>query len=303
MTLFLRSIYLASALSVFYILLLYRSNPLRRLPTTTITVAFALGMLTVVPLVLVRSVFPSGDAGSAFSAYVNAGLVEEGFKFLVMLLTIWRLRFPDIAEPLDFAIYFGVLGVGFGIYEDFWYIFGGSYGAWTAGDISRFNELYREIVFARAFPGHILFDGLAGCLVGYAYFAEGTRKVAWLAGGFILAVALHGSFNVIAVAGGTIPLLAYVLFLVGGFLLFRQQALSSSPFSAVIRLVNGEGSEWPYRKSPVDYLFTEGFAWPGKARGGMFQIYPVLLSLLILYPLLVATVYVASRVLIRIVGL
>jgi len=210
MSLFLRSVYISSGLSLLYIFLLYRSNPLRRLPGTTVTLSFAVGMCAVVPVVLFRRLFPLEPAASLFSAYVNAGLVEEGIKFLVLAGTIWWLGFPDLAEPIDFVVYLGVLGAGFGIYEDFWYIFSGSYNVWIDGDVGRFREVFSAIVLARSFPGHILFGGIAGCLVGYARFLRTWRaRLPWLVGGFVLAVVLHGTFNVIASAGGTIPLLAY----------------------------------------------------------------------------------------------
>jgi len=299
MSLFLRSIYLSSGLSLLYIFLLYRSNPLRRLPTTTVTLIFILGMAAVIPVVLIRYLLPLGNITTPFSAYVTAGLIEEGIKFLVMACTVWQLGFPDLAEPIDFAIYFGILGVGFGIYEDFWYIFSGSYEVWTAGDIGRFHEVFRVVVLARTFPGHILFNGLAGYLVGHARFLRMWRaRLLWLFLGFLFAVALHGSFNLIASTGGAIPLLTYILLLVGLFLQLRRAALARSPFRALIYMITEGRDKWPYPRPPIDYLFAEGFSWPGKNKGGMFQVYPVVLSLLILYPLLVAVVYLANRFLI-----
>lgn len=299
MSLFLRSIYLSSGLSLLYIFLLYKSNPLRRLPSTTVTLTFVAGMAAVVPVVLIRQLLPLSEGGTAFTAYVTAGLIEEGIKFLVMAGTIWRLGFSDLAEPMDLVIYFGILGVGFGIYEDFWYIFSGSYAEWIAGDIRRFHEVFQAVALARSFPGHILFDGLAGYLIGHARFLEGQRsRLPWLLGGFLLAVSLHGSFNLIATAGGTIPLLTYIVLLVGLFLHLRQAALARSPFKAVIVLIKEGKKEWPYPRPPIDYLFAKGFSWPEGDRGGMFQVFPLALSLLILYPLLVAVVYLVNRLIV-----
>jgi len=299
MNLFLQSVYVSSGLSLLYIFLLYRSNPLRRLPGTTVTLSFVVGMGAVIPVVLLRRVFPLDPAASLFSAYVNAGVVEEGIKFLVLAGTIWWLGFPDIAEPIDVVIYMGVLGAGFGIYEDFWYIFSGAYDVWIAGDVGRFREVFSAIVVARSFPGHVLFGGIAGFLVGHARFLRTWHtRLPWLAGGFILAVALHGTFNQIAYAGGTIPLLCYCVLLVGVFIFLRRMTLARSPFRAVIRwIAEGEG-EWRYPRSPVDYLFAEGFSWPAHSKKGMFQTFPLALSLFILYPFLVVSVYLINRLLV-----
>ena len=296
MSLFLRSIYLASGVSVLYIFFLYRSNPFRRLPGPTVTLAFALGMAAVIPVVLFRQLVPLESAAASFSAYVRAGLIEEGIKFLVMFGTIWRFGFPDLAEPIDLVIYFGVLGAGFGVYEDFWYIFSGSYDAWTAGDIGRFREVFSAIVLARSFPGHILFSSIAGYLVGHARFLREWRaQLSWLLGGFFLAVFLHGTFNLIASVGGTIPLLTYIVLLVGLFFYLRRVTLERSPFRALVQLILEGKGQWPYPRSPLVYLFAEGFFWPGENRGGMYQVFPFVLSLLVLYPFLVVVVYLVTR--------
>ncbi len=303
MNLFIQMIYLAAGLSLLYIFLLYRSNPLRRLPATTVTVVFTLGMAAVIPVVLINRLLPLGDGGILFTAFVRAGLIEEGVKFLVMAVTIWRFRFPDLAEPIDLVIYCGILGVGFGIYEDFWYLFGGTYPVWTGADTGQFQQVLRALIFARAFPGHILINALAGFLIGHARFLARPRdRIPWIIGGFLFAVILHGSFNVIAITGGAIPLLTYITFLIGIFLHLRRRALERSPFRALIELLTEGEGEWSYPRSPIDYLFAEGFSWPGKAKGGMFQLFPLILSLFILYPLLVALIYLAQRAGVWLVG-
>lgn len=296
MTLFVQTIYLAAALSLGYIFLLYRSNPLRRLPGTTVTVAFTAGMLAVLPVSVLHRFLPLEMAPGPLSAFVTAGLIEEGVKFGVMALTIWRLRFPDVAEPLDIAIYFGVLGVGFGVYEDFSYLFGGVYPTWSAGSSATARHALETLLLARSFPGHILFDGLAGFFVGAARFLPGWRgRLPWLIGAFLLAVTLHGCFDLIATAGGTIPLLTYLALLVWGFLALRRWALARSPFRALIRRVRTGDGPWPYPRPALDYLFAEGFSWPGRPKSGMFQVFPLALSLSILYPFLVAAVYAIER--------
>ena len=296
MNLFVQAIYLASGLSLAYIFLLYRSNPLRRLPASRVTISFVVGMLAVIPVIIIKQLVPLPEGSSLFTSFISAGLIEEGVKFTLMAVTIWRFSFPDLAEPLDIAIYFGILGVGFGVYEDFSYLFSGTYSVWEAGNIGQFHRALQAMVVARAFPGHILFDSIAGFLLGYARFLTNRRqRIKWIAGSFILAVALHGSFNMIAIYGGTIPLLTYVSVLIGVFLQLRRRALAASPFHAIIAYVEGTTHDWQYPHQPADYLFAEGFFWPGKPRRGMYELFPLVLSLVILYPLLVAAVYLLER--------
>jgi RsiW-degrading membrane proteinase PrsW (M82 family) len=292
MNIFIQAIYIASGLSLVYIFMLYRSNPLRRLPASSVTISFVIGMLAVIPVVLIKQILPLPDRSSAFAAFISAGLIEEGIKFILMGLTIWRFRFPDLAERLDVAIYFGILGVGFEIYEDFSYLFSGTYSLWKAGDSSQFNNALQTLLAARAFPGHILFNSIAGFLVGCARFSTHRRsRFWWLLGAFTLAVTLHGCFNMIATHGGSIPILTYVVVLVGMFLYLRQHALKSSPFNSLIAYINGKKSNWQHERPPEEYLFAEGFFWPEKPTKGMFEFFPLILSLVILYPLLVAAVY------------
>lgn len=299
MTLFVRSVYIASGLSLGYILLLYRSHPHRRIPTAPAILVFVLGMLAVVPVVVIRRLLPIDLASASLGLLLGAAAIEEGCKFLAMAGSIWRFRFPDLIEPLDVAIYFGILGVGFGIYEDFWYVFSLSYPSWIAGDAGRFAEVFRGVTLARAFPGHILFDALAGFLIGYARFrARGWPRVGWWALAVGVAVFAHAAFNCIGRTGGVIPLLTWVVALLGAFLALRKRSLAASPFPVLIAYIDGARAEWPFRRSAVSYLFAEGFDWPGKRRGGLFQFYPLLLSLLILFPLLVMAVYLLNRVIV-----
>lgn len=298
MGLFVQSVYLSAGLSVLYVLALYCSNPFRRLPSITVMLVFMSGMFAIILVNLINALVPLPESTAAFSRYIRTGLLEEGVKFLLMIATIWKFRFSDVAEPMDIAIYFGILGVGFGVYEDFSYIFHGSYPLWTADEIGRLQEALRSIALARVFPGHILFNGLAGYLIGRARFsARLLLRLAWFCGGFVLAVVLHSLFNVIADVGGEIPLLIYIVFLVGLFLVFRQLAIVRSPFRALILMISENGEQgWDHPWPPIRYLFADGFAWPGKRKRELFQVFPLALSLVILYPLLVMIVYLVNRV-------
>ncbi len=298
MQLFLQSAYLSSVLSVVYIALLYRSHQFRRLPVASILSTFVVGMLCVVPVLLVYRIFPALRGHGLAGAVVIAPLVEEAVKLTAFLLTTRRLGYPHLVDALDYAIFYGTLGVGFAIYEDFWYIFGSSYASWISGDRGRFLEVFRWMAYARSFPGHVLFNAMAGLVLGWGLcHAPPERRGRWMAGGFLTAFSAHALFNLAAQARGTLLLWSLVVLLLGIYLALRRRALKASPFSAIQRMVRGEPVCWAFDVTPVETLFAEGFSWPDRARSRLLSFYPLTFSLLVLFPLLVSCVYFLHRLL------
>jgi RsiW-degrading membrane proteinase PrsW (M82 family) len=287
MALFLRSLYLATALSFGYMLAVYYAHPARRLPLIPLMAAFVTGLLCVVPVIAVRAL-SGGGPGSA--SLLGTAALEEAVKLAAVLLLIARWREPELMEPLDLAVYFGILGVGFGVFEDFWYIFGSTSGSWLQGDIARFRAAFGWAVAARALPGHILFNAVSGLILGYSWSArDRRRRGALLLAAFASATVLHAGFNAAAEWGGTVLLLAYVTALVGLALALRRWAWAGSGFRAVIDAASS--GEPPRSADAVKLLLAEGFGWPGRPRSRRFQLFPIALSLIVLYPLLFATVY------------
>ena len=298
MTLFLQSAYLSSAMSLLYIMLLVRSNPHRRLPLAPVLTTFVAGMMGVVMVVLLVRLIPVLSFEGTVGRAVIAPIVEESAKFLVFALTVRRLRYPNLIEPLDYAVLFGILGLGFGVYEDFWYIFGPSYPSWVAGDHGHFLEVFRWMVYARSFPGHILFNALAGFLLGWGVCqAKGKRRWVWFSGAFAVAIFTHSLFNLAASQRGTILLWSLVVLYLGAFLMLRRRALETSPFTLLRQLIDGTEIAWTADVTPVEILFAEGFAWPGREKRTLLAFYPLTLSLVVLFPVLVSCVYFVHRIL------
>ena len=291
MALLLRSIYTATLLSLAYVAVLYQGHPARRLPLPPIMVAFAAGLLAMVPVVVVRSIAPPA-ASSMVSVAIHAAW-EEGIKFAALCLLIRGWREPELTEPLDVAMYFAVLGVGFGVFEQVWYVLGSGQGGWLQGDPVRFREAFRFAVAARSMPSHMLFGALAGGVIGHARFAS-ARGMRLLLGVAALGVgaASHIGFDAVAQRGGTLALLAYLVALLGALIAWRRWAWDRSAFRAIIDVAE-RGAAWTGDRpaEAVRLLLAEGFGWPGRTGSDLLRVYPMALSVAILYPLLFGVVY------------
>lgn len=296
MQLFLQSAYLSSLLSVIYIALLYRSHPFHRLPMVPVLMTFIVGMISVIPVLLLYRAIPPLRVHGLLGTVLIAPFVEELIKLAAFAVTARRLGYPTLVDSLDYAVLFGVLGVGFAVYEDFWYIFGSSYSSWIAGDPDRFYEVFRWITLARSFPGHILFNAIAGLVIGETVCRRGGWcTVRGTVSALMVAFSMHALFNLVARQQSALLLWSLVILFMGIFLALRRRAVEGSPFLAVQRMITDGREEWRHSLSPVEVLFAEGFAWPGVSQTRYLAFYPLLLSLVVLFPLLLSCVYLLHR--------
>jgi RsiW-degrading membrane proteinase PrsW (M82 family) len=165
-------------------------------------------------------------------AYLVAGAAEEALKFLVLARFLPRLRGLD--EPMDAIVYLGVVALGFTFYENIAYFLRftaeGQRAAALTGDLTLYRQQLGFIFMARAVPGHLLFDTIAGFLLARA-FLRGDL-VRGLAPAFLLATLLHGTWNLLAVAAGWGAFLGYAALLVVGSVAVVVWTLRRSPHRA-----------------------------------------------------------------------
>ncbi len=153
------------------------------------------GMLSVVPALLVEG-WLGNDVGahvapkityqgSAFHAFVVAAAVEEACKISVIYWVVWRR--PEFDERMDGIVYGSRAGLGFALVENVMYLlaegsFGGQVETW----------IMRAVL---AVPGHAIWSGIIGALAARRRFdGKGTGLV----GGYLLAVACHGAYDLTA---------------------------------------------------------------------------------------------------------
>jgi RsiW-degrading membrane proteinase PrsW (M82 family) len=139
-----------------------------------------------------------------YSSFASAALVEEGFKYVVILFLILNQRAYN--EPLDGIVYAVFISLGFAGLENILYVFNPQLGGFETG-------LLRAIL---AVPAH----GWFGVAMGYhfalaKYGKGGFGNKAWhYSMAFAVPFLLHGFYDFFLLAGYEFMLVAYLLLVV-----------------------------------------------------------------------------------------
>jgi RsiW-degrading membrane proteinase PrsW (M82 family) len=133
-------------------------------------------------------------------AFLVVAFVEEGVKFFFLYRGSWKN--PNFDYTFDAVVYSAAVSMGFAALENVMYVFG--FGL--------------SVGFMRAFlsiPGHLAFGILAGFFYGRAKERE---KAGWKTGayfelftGLLLAIVLHGLYDMTAMLGNTTAILCFVI--------------------------------------------------------------------------------------------
>lgn len=162
-------------------------------PASTRRLVAFVGMLSVIPAFFIERGL-SGSLGTqldpqftyqgaSFNAFIVAAAVEEACKIAVVYWIVWRR--PEFDERMDGIVYASRAGLGFALVENVGYLL---------SQESLTGQMY--VWVARAFlavPGHAMWTGMIGALAARRRF---DRKGLGLIGGFLLAVAFHGAYDV-----------------------------------------------------------------------------------------------------------
>ena len=111
-----------------------------------------------------------------------AAIVEEACKILVVYWVVWRR--PEFDERMDGIVYASRAGLGFALVENVMYLLhqqsvGGELQLW----------IMRAVL---AVPGHAMWTGMIGAMAARRRF---DGKGLGLVGGYLLAVAFHGTYD------------------------------------------------------------------------------------------------------------
>jgi RsiW-degrading membrane proteinase PrsW (M82 family) len=178
--------------AVFAMWLVDRLDAKRPEPASTRRLVTFFGMLAVIPAGLIEIYLTNtvGERippvvtyqGSSFHAFVIAAFVEEACKILVVYWVVWKR--PEFDERMDGIVYASRAGLGFALVENVMYLLnehslGGQLELW----------IMRAVL---SVPGHALWTGMIGYMAARRRF---DGKGLGLIGGYLLAVAFHGAYD------------------------------------------------------------------------------------------------------------
>lgn len=183
-------------------LYVYFRDKYEKEPWKLLLTALIIGALLTVPVVIVERVLyvfmPSDKFKSlAYSAFVVAGLTEEGFKFLAFLLLIWRNR--NFNEKFDGIVYAVFISLGFAGIENILYV---SQGGYALG-------LTRALT---AVPAHALFGITMGYYFGLARFYP-QKRFYFVSLALLIPILLHGMYDFCLMAQIPLLLVLFVPFI------------------------------------------------------------------------------------------
>jgi RsiW-degrading membrane proteinase PrsW (M82 family) len=150
------------------------------------------GMLSVIPAIVLELLLQKSTAssiastltyeGASFHAFAVAAAIEEACKIMVVYWVVWRR--PEFDERLDGIVYACRAGLGFALVENVMYLL---------GEHTVSGQLLVWILRALlAVPGHALWSGMIGyCAARRRFDGAGFGLV----GGYLLAVAFHGLYD------------------------------------------------------------------------------------------------------------
>jgi RsiW-degrading membrane proteinase PrsW (M82 family) len=164
-------------------------------PARTRRMVAFVGALSVIPaIVLEMGVMGSlGEAieprmtyqGASFHAFVIAAAIEEACKISVVYWIVWRR--PEFDERMDGIVYASRAGLGFALVENILYLM---QSATLGGQLQTW--ILRAVL---AVPGHAMWTGMIGAMAARRRF---DGKGLGLIGGYLLAVAFHGAYDLCA---------------------------------------------------------------------------------------------------------
>ncbi len=161
-------------------------------PARTRRLVAFVGMISVIPAlfgeIAMSHAFESTIAppltyqGASFQAFAVAAAIEEACKIAVVYWVVWRR--PEFDERMDGIVYASRAGLGFALVENVLYLLGEQS---LSGQIELW--IMRAVL---AVPGHAVWTGIVGAMAARRRF---DGKGLGLLGGYLVAVALHGTYD------------------------------------------------------------------------------------------------------------
>ena len=179
---------LTTILPPILIVIIFAASDKFKEPNKEIFLVFISGILITIPAFYTNTFLSNLYLNYSFigkglaASFLSAAAVEEGLKFLVLYLVVYRLR--EFNEPMDAIVYGVCASLGFATLENIFYIFYSDFGI---------EPIYLSLL--RGFttiPAHAIF----GVMMGYFFMRYAfIHKSRSLFLSFLIPYLLHGFYN------------------------------------------------------------------------------------------------------------
>ena len=185
------SVYLAIIPSILLCLYVYRMDVVEKEPIHLLLVLFFIGVLTTVParffeqtLISVTGLEFTNIYDCLILSFLIIALVEEGYKFLVLLISCWKNK--EFNYRYDAIVYSVFISIGFATLENILYVQSSGYSV----------ALYRGII---SVPAHAFYAVASGFFLGLAkensIKQKQSKTLLYIFLAFLVPVIMHGIFD------------------------------------------------------------------------------------------------------------
>jgi RsiW-degrading membrane proteinase PrsW (M82 family) len=225
-----------------WLLFVYRKDRYEPEPLGKMLRGVVWGVFMLIPALFIEVFIEARFAVSALWALVLvAPIVEEACKGSYLL---YMRRDPELEGPMDGLVYGACVGAGFDVIENIWYnvgyiheMFTGQLPAWAFIELS---------IFRAVSPGHILFTGFFGLMIGMSKIRGWKYMILFSFPGAIL---LHAIWNYL---GG---IFVAIFFYLGGIVLVWISLVSLYAF-ILWKILEKAKEHETYVYGPVDEVMT-----------------------------------------------
>ncbi len=180
--------------------LIYIKNKYINKDNIYVLASFLLGCIIVIPVLIIELLLDNFNLNNITTYFIQAALVEEGFKFLV--LNNFKSKIFNLFDSLKFSI---LISLGFAMVENIGFAFKGLNNGFGA---------YETIILRMltAIPGHFIFGLYMGYI--YKYHIRNTRIHIFLKFlSLFVPILIHGFYDYLDQPNGLILLIISALIL------------------------------------------------------------------------------------------
>jgi protease PrsW len=171
---------------LFWLWFFYKQDAYEPEPLSLVAKMYFLGMVAAAIALFLENIFVPFIPDLLFPA-LAVPVTEELAKFAMVVLFVYRDA--EFDEPMDGIVYATATALGFATLENLLYVL-------PVQSLSSLvvSGTFRAIL---SVPGHALFAVFWGYALGIAKFRPPGKKIPIVAVGLLLAIAVHGFFNLL----------------------------------------------------------------------------------------------------------